>query len=129
MALGPPQLGSTVARFSFPVVRIRFAPDTVNADGLATRGAETRETIQAHVFPATRQTLATLPQGYEAARVVEGHSVDPWSAGDEDTQVPPDQMIYRGKRYRVITSGAWTDGPAGSDGYYQFTAAEMSEDP
>lgn len=130
MALGPPRLASTVARFSFPVTRIRYGPSRTNR-GLQQAAEESRDTIQAHLFPASAKTIERLPEGLRTTSVVEGHAAaDELRTAQEGGKTPgdrlrPDVLEFGGVKYEVWSAAVWLEGPAGANVWWQVVATEV----
>lgn len=126
MPLGPPNLASTVLRFSFPVTRRRYAASTTNADGIRVRGAAAETTIRAHLYGATHETLERLAEGHVGARVIEGDTVDDVRTVNEDAQLPADLVRHvDGRWYEVIELVEWRHGPAGAISYRHIVGVEV----
>jgi hypothetical protein len=127
--IGPPNLASTVSRFSFPISRTRYGPTTTDlATGLPVRGAAVTTTILAHVWDAPADVIALLPEGGERGRVVEGHTVDVLGVlgDDNDTVQAADLLGYDGDTFRVIQVTRRSTGPTGAITIWRFLAEAVN---
>lgn len=125
MPIGPPDLSSTVERFSFPITRRRYGSSTTNADGMRVRGAAVDTEILAHAWDAPADVLANMPEGQIGTRVIEGHTTSSLRIADEGNDVAADVLIIGGLQYEVIQVTDWRAGPAGATAYYRFLATEV----
>lgn len=123
MGLGPPDLSSVPAAFSFPVTRRRYAAAAV-VKGRASRGAATDTPSDAHVFPATGKTLERFAAGNEDKRIVEGHSDKDWRV--ETGELPSDVLLYDGEQFELVDIGRWNEGPAGDPSWKAFVAIQVT---
>jgi hypothetical protein len=123
--LGPPNLASTVDRFSFPVTLRRYAATTTNADGLPVRGASADTTIRAHVWDAPAEVLELLPEGARDGRVIEGHTTVDVRTDDVNSGLPADLIVYDGRSFRVLEVTRRSTGPTGAVTVWRFVASEV----
>lgn len=131
MALGPPQMASTVARFSVPVTRRRYEPSTTNADGLQASAGYTDTPIQAHVFPAKPKTLERMPEGHSSSNTIEGHAAsDELRTILEGSEIPGDRyradvLIVDGEQFEIFEASRWREGPAGAAVWFAVVAVKV----
>lgn len=118
MPLGPPDLSSTVRRFSTPGTRRRFDPSTTNADGYRAPGAATDTTGLGHTFPASGDTLTRF-ELQDTAGLYEVHTELELLTAKRSPSSAPDQWVVsiRGvvKTFQVVAAGPWLEGPAGAN--------------
>lgn len=113
---GPPNLASTVARFSSQGTRRRYDPPTLTSEKLLADPEPTDTAASVHHFPATGETVAQLPEGTETTNVREGHTVSDFRGPDEDTGARADSFIDRaGKEYQIVLVGPRAVGPLGEE--------------
>ena len=128
MGLGPPNLSSTVARFSFPGVRRRFDSQTVNGDGYAEANFTDTPT-QGHLFPASGELLQRFSL-QDVAGLFEVHSRIELRTRDREAGTPPDQWVYQVRAggpvrtFEVVAAGPWLEGPSGAN---TWTVAALQE--
>jgi len=125
--LGPPNLASTVERFSMAgLVERTYGPDSTTAEGMIAAGAVVDTPLVAHIFPAPGDTVARLElQGGGA--VVEVHvpergRVRAVRKGSQDRGTV---IVWLGRTYEVQQLGEWYSGADGSTGYQQAWAQEV----
>jgi hypothetical protein len=126
VSIGPPNLASTVARFAFPVTRIRYDAAAEDDSGLVTRGDGTSSTIEAHVHDAPAKAIERLPEGHSSGRVVQGYTTDDVRTADSDTGTPADDVVFEGTTFEVALVTEWSSGPVGSRTWREFLAQEVT---
>lgn len=100
-------LSPVIARFAMSLERRRRAAPTYSAGGIATPGAQTIDTIRGHVQPLDPRRAQVLREG-----IREGARYSVWTSAavrtvDETSELPPDEIVYGGRLYRVHSVEAW----------------------
>ena len=117
MGLGPPNMASTVARFSTPGTRRRPGAWTTNSDGFRVAGADVDTASEGHLFPASGDILARFSL-QDVAGLYELHTPLEMRAPNRDAGTPADQWIAtvqgRERVLSVVAAGPWLEGPAGA---------------
>ena len=114
MALGPPNLASTVSRFSMPAVRRRYGPPTQTDEKLLADGVPTESPVQIHHWPASGETIEQLPEGTEKTNVREGTTTSDIRGPVELTGERADSIVIGAKEYTVVSVGPRNTGSAGT---------------
>jgi len=129
VALGPPRMASTVARFCVPATRRRYASSSRNSSGLEVMGAVTEEVIRLHAWPAGGPDQH-LPEGWEMGRTIEGCTPDDVRTHDEQAGLRADEVVWQGVTYEVVSVAAWQGGMAqDSEVYRQIRAVQVTGRP
>lgn len=127
MSLGPPNMSSTVQRFSTPGTRRRDAPWSTNADGFRVDGASTDTVGLGHIFPASGDLLQRFSL-QDTAGLFEVHTELELRTADREAGTPADQWlaIVRGnlRTFDVVAAGPWLEGPSGAN---TWTVAALQE--
>ncbi len=108
-----PNLAFVVQAFSFPgaVTRRRAAGDTINADGLRSRGATTDTPIRAFVHDEPGDVEANAPEGQNDGRTIRVYTTDDLRTVDVDGVTPADVVLWQGQAFEVVELRAWASGP------------------
>ena len=128
MALGPPNLSSTVARFAFPVTKIRYeTASTRNSDGIKVPPVPVESPSRAHVFDAPAATIERLGLGQERSRVVEGHSPDPdWRTAPKGGP-KADRIRTDTETFEIFHVQRWNEGPIGKRSWVVLVAIKVED--
>jgi len=126
MALGPPNLSSTVARFAVPVTKRRFpVASTRNAEGYKVPPAAVDTPSRAHVFDAPAATIERFKLGQERRRVVEAHSPDPdWRTAVKGGP-KADRIVTDTEQFEVFHVARWNEGPVGKRSWVVIVAIKV----
>lgn len=126
MLIGPPDLSSTVERFSFPIVVRDYAADTATDEFLIAAGSTTDNATIGHVFPAKGADIARLELQSPGA-VVEVHTpYKDMRVAVQGSQLRGSVVVWNGREYEVQALGDWWSGPDGQSGYQQAWAQEVT---
>lgn len=79
-------------------------------DGVWSPGADVLDrTIRAVVQPASPDTLKNIESsGEELVGAIDIHTTATLRTVSEDDQLPADLVLYKGRRYKVIVAGDWS---------------------
>lgn len=126
MALGPPNLSSTVQRFAVPVVRRRFpTPSVRNAEGYKKEPAFVDTPNRAHYFDAPAAIIERLGLGQERSRIVEAHSPDPdWRTATKGGP-KADRLVADGEQFELFHVQRWNEGPTGTRSWVLMIAIKV----
>jgi hypothetical protein len=116
---------ATVRRFAFPVIRQRYGPATVNADGFPVAAVVSSTSILIHMHPATGEQLKRMPDGLEPSNVQQGYTPDELQLGDEATGQRPDTIVAFGETYEVVERSPWSGGRDGVRSWRQCLLNEV----
>lgn len=117
MGLGPPNMSSTVARFSFPGTRRRPGTWTTNSDNFRVAGPDVDTVSEGHLFPASGDVLSRFSL-QDVAGLYELHTPLEMRTANREAQQPADQWVYtvqgRERVLEVVAAGPWMEGPNGA---------------
>lgn len=120
MTLGPPNLASTVNRFSFPRQAYNYdVTNTVTDAGEMINSADpTPLTIRIHMHPSKPSVVKRLAEGHEVADFQTGQTTDSRvRIADPDAKLRGTVVIHNGKQYEAIEEQDWMAGSSGVHSY------------
>ena len=125
--LGPPNMASTVARFSYPRRIWNYVDKAETTPGGERRNVlvPTEDTIRIHMHPASGATVKRLSEGQEVADFQTGYTSGNVRVMDPVTGVRGVPVEPEGKIYEAIEQGDWTSGNTGATTWRQFHFARV----
>lgn len=124
MILGPPNLVSTVERFSMAMALRDYAPDSTTPDGMIAAGATVDTPIVGHYFPAKGDDVERL-ELQSPGSVYECHiPAAPVLIARKGSQQRGSVLVFDGRTFEVVELGQWFHG-VGTTGYRQCFAQEV----
>ncbi len=125
MPLGPPDLRSTVASFSVPIVVRDYLPSTTTVEGLIASNGYTDTPTTGHPFPAAASDIQRLELQSPGA-VIECHTpAEDLRVAVKGSTERGSVIVWQSREYEVRALGEWWAGPAGTDTYQQVWAQEV----
>ena len=114
MMFGPPQMASTVARFSSTGIGlVDYGASVDNGEGLLAGDPQPPTPIVGHYFPAPGETITRL-ELESSANVLEVHTPEPsLTAQTKGSSQRGSVLVIDSKTYAVVSLAPWFDGPAG----------------
>ena len=100
-------LSSVIDRFAGPIERHRRAAPTYSAGGVLTLGAQTVDTIRGNVQPLDPRRAQVLREGIRESARVSVWTSDEVRTVDQAAELPPDELLWAGKLYRVHQVDEW----------------------
>lgn len=125
MLIGPPNMSSTVERFSFAIEVVEYAGVPETDEGLIPGGAETVTPSLGHFFPVDGETIERLELQNPGA-VFGLHVPTPaLTAVTKGSTQRASVLRFGGKDYEVKSLQPWLEGPAGTETWQVAVVQEV----
>lgn len=125
MLIGPPEMGSTVARFSFPISVVDYAADTVTGENMIAAGAEILTQTFGHKFPLAGEEIDRLELQSPGA-VFALHTPAPdLVVAVKGSKQRGSVLRFDGRDYEVKALKPWEGGPAGAAVWHEAIVQEV----